>query len=292
MQLKPIARVAGLSPETFRKRYIDTKTPVVLTDFLQGSAALAKWNYEYFKTLAGDTEVNLYGKENAFNDWVTSPPVARMKFGEYLNLIESEPTELRLFLFNLMQKRPELKQDLNFNDLSGGKILFWLPYMFFGGAGSSVRYHYDIDMSHIFLNQFQGEKRVWLFDQEQSELLYKLPWNFHGIADLKHPDYERYPALRFLQGMECTLNPGETLFIPSGYWHYIQYVTGGYSVSFRELPSRLGDKVAGFRNIFIIRAIDNTLRRIFRQRWFNYKIRAAETRANRAIQRLRSDKAS
>jgi ribosomal protein L16 Arg81 hydroxylase len=34
-------------------------------------------------------------------------------------------------------------------------------FMFFGGEGS-VRNHIDIDMSHVFITQFQGIKRIWL----------------------------------------------------------------------------------------------------------------------------------
>ena len=55
----------------------------------------------------------------------------------------------------------------------------------FGGEGSVTRNHIDIDMSHVFITQFQGIKRIWLFPWEQSDFMYKLPYNFHSLAQIK-----------------------------------------------------------------------------------------------------------
>lgn len=286
MYLEPISRIEGISPQDFRKQYFLPKTPVVISDFIRDSPAMSKWSYPYFKEIAGDLPVSVYGKEDAFNDHVSSPPVSQMSFAEYLDLIDGGPTESRLFLFNLLQKRPELKKDLVYNDVTGGSIVSWMPFMFFGGEGSSVRNHFDIDMSHVFLSQFHGEKTVWLFPLSESSLLYKLPFNFHGLANLKEPDYEKYPGLKHLQGWECTIKPGDTLYIPSGFWHYIQYSTGGYSVSLRALPGSFADKLAGFRNLFLTRPFDNAMRVLFKDKWFDHKIKAAQRRANRRLRKL------
>lgn len=288
MLLEPIARVNKIERDDFQKLHLQAKKPVILTSFVKDSPALQKWDYDYFKQIAGHYKVNLYGREDEFNDHVSSPPVMKTTFGEYLDMIAAGPSELRLFLFNLLQHNPELKKDLAFNDPTGGKIVSWLPYMFFGGEGSSVRYHYDIDMSHIFLTQFKGVKKVLLFSQEQSSLLYKLPYNFHGMANLNNPDDGKYPALKYLEGWECDLQPGETLYIPSGYWHYIKYVTEGYSVSLRMLNERPVERLRGFSNIFMVRRFDNTMRRLFKDKWLNYKIRKAEENANQAIERLKA----
>src|SRR5690606_27082174 len=102
--------------------------------------------------------------------------------------------------------------------------------------------HYDIDMSHVFISQYKGIKKIWLFPLDQSANLYKLPYNFHSIANLKDPDYEKFPALQNITGLEAEIKPGETLFMPSGYWHFIQYVTEGFSISVRALPTKPIDR--------------------------------------------------
>jgi hypothetical protein len=286
VQLKKVERVSGISSEEFIANYLNPGKPVILTDFIhKDSPALHKWTYSYFKEIAGDQTISLYGKEETSRDRVASAPVAQMKFAEYLDLIEKEPTDLRIFLFNLLKLKPELNHDIIYNDVTNGKVLKWLPYLFFGGEGSSTRNHYDIDMSHVFISQYKGIKKIWLFPLDQSTNLYKIPFSFHSLANLKELDYTQFPALKNIQGIEAEIKPGETLFMPSGYWHFIQYVTEGFSISVRALPTKPINRWRGFRNLVFTRYFDNAMRRVFKQRWFNYKVRVAHNRANRALKR-------
>lgn len=288
MKLKPVNSISGVAPKDFIKDYLNKGMPVVIKDFVsKDSACWTKWNYDYFKQIAGNEQIDVYGKEEEGQTYAASPPVGRMSFGEYLDLITKQPTELRLFLFNLLKIRPELKKDVIFNDVTGGKVLQWLPYMFFGGEGSSTRNHFDIDMSHVFITQFQGYKRIWVFPNEQSDLMYKLPYNFHSITNLKTSNYDEYPALKLLDGYEAVIGPGETLYMPAGWWHYIQYDTEGYSISVRAFANSLSEKIKGARNLFVTRHFDDTMRKIFKDKWFQYKIGIATKRANRAMKRYK-----
>lgn len=288
MQLRPIDRIPEISGAEFSEQYFRKAKPVVMRNFISGeSPAWKTWNYEYFRKISGDTVVALHGKENHSNDKVVSSPVTWMTFGGYLDLIEKEPTDLRIFLFNLMKLNPDMNHDLVYNDPTGGKLLKWIPFLFFGGEGSRTRNHFDIDMSHVFLTQFKGIKKVWLFPPEASDLLYKLPYNFHGIADLRNMDYKKFPALKYVKGYETDIHPGETLFIPSGWWHYIMYVTEGYSVSVRALPSTHAGKWRGARNLLFTRYFDNLMRKLLGKKWFDYKVRKAKNKARRAIRKIR-----
>lgn len=284
MNLTPVKSAENISSEAFISNHMKACKPIILKDFVEkDSPAYQKWNYEYFKEIAGETKVNVYGSELESIDRVASKPVAETNFSEYLDLISTKTTEYRLFLFNLLSIKPELKDDLHYRDVTKGKVLKWLPFMFFGGKGSITRNHIDIDMSHVFITQFQGIKRIWLFPWEQSDLMYKLPYNFHSLVNLQEADYEKYPALKHLKGYEAVIKPGETLYIPSGWWHYIQYETEGYSVSVRALPSSLLEKWRGFKNLVIIRHFDNAMRTVFKEKWFNYKVKIANKRAEKAM---------
>lgn len=286
MKLKPVESISGIASKDFVSDYLNKSQPVILKDFVRSdSPCWSKWSYDYFKQIAGDEMINVYGKEEEGQQHAASPPVGRMTFGEYLDKISQEPTELRLFLFNLMKIRPELKKDVLFNDVTGGKVLQNLPFMFFGGEGSATRNHFDIDMSHVFITQFQGAKRIWLFPNDQSDLLYKLPYNFHGIVNPKTSSREEYPALKYLDGYEAVINPGDTLYMPAGWWHYIQYETEGYSISVRALANSLGEKLKGVRNLFITRHFDDTMRKVFKDKWYHYKIKIANKRAEKALKR-------
>ncbi|MGN0002089.1 MAG: cupin-like domain-containing protein [Sphingobacterium composti] len=288
MKLKSVDSISGITPNDFVRDYLNKSQPVILKDFIsKDSACWSKWSYDYFKEIAGDVKIDVYGKEEEGQNYAASPPVGKMTFGQYLDKISSEPTELRLFLFNLLKIRPELKKDVIYNDVTGGKVLQGLPYMFFGGEGSATRNHFDIDMSHVFISQFQGYKRIWLFPNDQSDLMYKLPYNFHSIANLKTSSLEEYPALKYLEGYEVIIGPGETCYMPAGWWHYIQYETEGYSISVRALANSLGEKLKGARNLFITRHFDDTMRKIFKDKWLHYKIDRARKRADKAMKKYK-----
>lgn len=287
MKLKEIGRIRNYNSEEFTSKFMKPNIPVIIEDFIDAeSPALKNWNYNYFKEIAGNNEVDVYGEEIHSLDRAASKPLARMKFSEYLDLISREKTKYRLFLFNLLTIKPELKKDVIYKDITKGKVLSWLPFMFFGSQGSNTRNHVDIDMSHVFLTQYQGIKRIWLFPLSQSDLIYKLPYNFHSIANLKTSSQEEFPGLKYLDGYEAVLKPGQTLYMPSGWWHFIQYETEGYSISVRALPFQLIEKWRGFKNLVITQHFDNLMRRLFKEKWFDYKVSIAKKRAQTAIDRI------
>ena len=288
MKLKPVNSISGIAPKDFVRDYLNKGQPVIIKDFISPeSPCWGKWSYDYFKEIAGNEQIDVYGREEESQNHAASPPIGRMSFAEYLDKISTEATELRLFLFNLLKIRPELKKDVIYNDVTGGKVLQGLPFMFFGGEGSATRNHFDIDMSHVFISQFQGKKRIWLFPNDQSDLMYKLPYNFHSIANLKTSSLDEYPALKYLDGYEAVIGPGETCYMPAGWWHYIQYETEGYSISVRALANSFGEKLKGARNLFITRYFDDGMRTMFKDKWLHYKINTARRRADRAMKRYR-----
>ena len=209
-----------------------------------------------------------------------------MPFGEYLSMIDKpEPCDLRLFLFNIFKYRPELRYDYKVPDLMDG-FFNDFPFMFFGGQGSKVALHYDIDLSHVFLNQIHGRKRVVLFPPSESQRIYQLPFTVASYINIDQPDFERYPAQQFVKGFETILQPGETLFIPTHYWHYIEYTDGGYSISLRSDES-LVRRAKGAMNIARHYVVDRGMNKLLGTRWLDIKNNMAQRRANRSLARLR-----
>jgi len=135
-----------------------------------------------------------------------------------------------------------------------------------------------VDMSHVFLNQIHGRKRIILFSPEQSKHLYHLPFTVSSHVNILNPDFEKHPALHHVKGQEVMLMPGETLFIPRGYWHNIEYTDGGYSISLRSFDSILF-KMHGLASITKNYAVDRLMNRFMGQRWYNLKVRIAARRA-------------
>jgi len=122
---------------------------------------------------------------------------------------------------------------------------------------------------------------------EYSALLYKLPLNTHSLVNLDEPDYKKYPGLAYVKCYECILEPGDSLFMPSGYWHYITYLDGGFSVSYRKMALGLKTKIQGFLNVFIYMPLDKILNFVIGKNWLRYKENKAVKRATEAIARMK-----
>ncbi len=291
MQLKEVDVVEDISPEEFYQKYVKTLTPVKLKNYAQDWAAPSKWTYDFLRQKAGHHKVKLHG---AWQDneptRIEMPPVKEVPFSEYLDMLEKDvPSDLRIFLFNLFKLEPDLLDDFDYPPLMEGYLEDY-PYMFFGAAGSDVRMHYDIDLSNVFITQFGGTKRITLFDQNQTKYLYKLPFTTHSAADIGNPDYDKFPALKLAQGWQTDLLPGETLFMPSGIWHYIQYLDGSFSLSLRTLnPTRMG-KLQGAYNVFVIRKLDEYFNKFYKNTWSDYKLKKAIERTNEIVAEREADR--
>jgi ribosomal protein L16 Arg81 hydroxylase len=268
----PIDVVQDIDIETFRQRYLKPRRPVVIKGYAKRWEAYQKWTFDYFKQVAGQQVVPLYDNSKVTASKKVNEPVAKMPFAQYLDLIAQQPSELRIFLFNIFKHIPTLVHDYQMPNLVSG-FMDSFPMMFFGGAGSNVFLHYDIDMSHVFHTQFRGKKRALLFAPKYSQQLYHVPFSVHNIEDidLAHPDLKKYPALKKAEGMEAILEHGDLLFMPAGWWHYMQYLEGGFALSLRALDSSITRKLEGVYNLFVMRSIDNLLRALFGEKWMTYK---------------------
>lgn len=277
MNLEKIDKRSGLTPEEFKKEYLDTRTPVILTDFAADWPAMEKWTFDYLRDKFGDIVVPLFDKKFSEPGKTYMSPSQMMRFGDYLTLIENEPTELRMFLFNIFKHAPELLHDVGTPNIMDG-FLNEYPFMFFGGQGSNVKMHYDIDCSNVFLTQFQTRKKVTLFSPRQSKYLYHLPFTVASLVDMEEPDTEKYPALARVKGWEGTIGHGETIFIPSMYWHFIEYVDGGFSLALRSSHS-VTNRIKGAFNIARHFVVDRGMNMVLGTRWHKIKKDLAYKRA-------------
>ena len=154
--------------------------------------------------------------------------------------------------------------------------------MFFGGAGAVTNLHYDIDCSNVFHTHFWTRKHIVLFDQAQSPFLYQHPYTVQSHVNPLQPDYDKYPALLKAVGHETILYHGETLFIPSMWWHYIVYMDGGYSISLRSRDS-IATQAKGLWNIARHFVIDKGMNAVMGPRWKTWKEEQSRKRAEEAM---------
>lgn len=286
LNLKKIDRVKTISKKEFLNQYVKPQVPVVIENLVDNWPSVKNWNFNYMREKVGEKEVPLYDDrpvdyKDGFNE-----PHAKMKMSEYIDLLEREPTRYRIFLYNVLKEVPELQKDFDYPDI-GLRLMKSLPMLFFGGEDSYTFMHYDIDLANILHFHFQGEKECILYPFGEKKNLYKVPHSLitHESIDFSNPDFEQWPALKNAKGYKTRLTHGQTLYMPEGYWHYMRYITPGFSMSMRSIARNPKHLSQALYNIFVMRHYDNLMRRLKGQKWIDEKNERAITDTHKRLKR-------
>ena len=282
LNLQEVPRVKTISKEMFIKHYFKPQKPVVIEHCIEDWPAFSKWNLEYIKAVAGNKIVPLYDDRPVdYKDGFNQPHTS-MKMGDYVDLLKKEPTKFRIFLWNILKEVPQLQGDFRYPDF-GLRLMKNLPMLFFGGRDSYTFMHYDIDLANIFHFHFEGEKQCILFDQKQNKHLYKVPHSLitREDIDFANPDFKKWPALKHAKGYVANLKHGEVLYMPEGWWHYMRYITPGFSMSLRALARKPKNLTQAVYNVFFMRYFDNVMRRMKGQNWIDWKNEQAIVRTHK-----------
>jgi len=279
MQLSSVDVVSNISAEDFREKYYEPRVPLVIRDLAKEWPAYNKWNWDYFKLIVGDKKVGIYN--NVKSDAYT--PVNKADdyttFGNYIDMIKQGPAAWRIFLFNIFNHAPQLTEDFTWPEHLMKGFVKRVPMLFTGGQGSITHMHFDIDLSHIVHTQFLGRKRVLLFPYKEQHKLYRKPFEVLSLADFSNYydpqksklNIDDFPAVQFAHGFDVTLEHGDTLFMPGGYWHHMEYLDSGFAMSLRALNNSVGGKLKGAWNLVGMRSIDTILKKTMPVQWYEWK---------------------
>jgi hypothetical protein len=182
--------LAALTPQTLRERF--SALPV--------------------RARVGDYVNTAFAADRAMQD---------MSMLEYLDLASAGAEGLPPYLGNL-----ELRELNRFCHWPAyftkpGPPRFWL-----GPAGTVTPLHADYD-DNIFV-QVWGAKRIFLAPPHHDEFLYPREANallFGSPFDPEAPDFERFPLARQAALVECTVGPGDLLYVPAGWFHQVRSLT-------------------------------------------------------------------
>jgi cupin-like protein len=231
---------AALTREDFDARFVTGDRPVVIRGALTDTPAFARWTDEYLLGRVGQRRIQLTASDtHTFNPNVDSGmghAVERDEtFAEALRLVSTPRGGESFYVMqqSIPDKLPELLDDV--------PVPRWLPEratlarvnLWFGAADSASPLHFD--SRHNFLGMIRGRKRVDLFAPSETPRLYQAEQSRHrhiSQVDMLVPDADRFPLFASAASSAGTLEPGDMLFIPSRWWHFVRSLETSLSVNF------------------------------------------------------------
>uniref|UniRef100_A0A8D2L2J0 JmjC domain-containing protein 5 n=1 Tax=Varanus komodoensis TaxID=61221 RepID=A0A8D2L2J0_VARKO len=231
-----IPRLLCPSLEHFRDNYLIPQKPLILEGIIDHWPCMKKWSVDYIQQVAGNRTVPVeLGSRYTDTEWTQSLMTVDSFIRQYIKNEFQNQTGY-LAQHQLFDQIPELKQDIGIPDyccLGKGDeeditINAWL-----GPAGTISPLHQDPQQN--FLAQVMGRKYIHLYSPDQREMLY--PHEGHILhntsqVDVEKPDLVKFPKFEAATSQACILSPGQVLFIPVSYWHYVRALDTSFSVSF------------------------------------------------------------
>jgi hypothetical protein len=231
-----IERRERLSRDAFFEQYYSQNRPVIITGAFDFWPARSRWNWDYFRERCGDCEVEVqFGRESDANYEINQPMLKRMmRFADYVDLVEqSGPTNdfymtanntshNRAALAALWSDVPPIDEYLDAASPDTG--FFWM-----GPAGTRTPFHHDL--TNNLMAQVIGRKRIKLVPLSDTPHMAN-HLHCYSQVDGGAIDYDSFPSMRQAQLLECTLAPGELLFLPIGWWHYVEGLDASVTMTF------------------------------------------------------------
>ena len=236
-------------------------TPRVFKGFTDGWSAMEQWrSLDYFDRRfghrivpveVGNTITGMEEKALCLSDFLREflAPSCRAQpqvfsVPAFLAAYQDESTRARqvgyLAQHNIFEQMPALQRDFSvprFCSHNGRQLS--RASIWFGTKSTVTLLHYD--SYNNLLVQVAGYKYVILFPASETSKLYAkaesennelLKQGNTSAINVALPDLGRHPLYARAKGFAVLLEPGDTLFIPRGMWHYVQALTPSLSVNF------------------------------------------------------------
>ncbi|GMJ02494.1 hypothetical protein like AT1G78280 [Hibiscus trionum] len=223
-----VERQNGLSMDQFDQEY-DAKKPVLLAGLAECWPARNNWTIDKLLLKYGDTVFKISKR---------TPGKISMKFKDYVSYVKEQHDEDPLYIFDekFGESAPGLLEDYNvpqmfqedFFDVLDGDSRPPFRWLIIGPERSGASWHVDPALTSAWNTLLCGRKRWALYPPGRVPLGVTVHVNDEdGDVNIDTPtslqwwlDY--YPLLADEdKPIECTQLPGETIFVPSGWWHCV-----------------------------------------------------------------------
>ena len=204
-----------------------TNEPYVIKDHAKDWYAYKNWSFEYIKNLDSNLLVN-----TIVGDYSGKQEIIPCKLKNYIEKIISNQTTLYLALFQIFKEFPDLKKHIKYQDIKKHSIYYHL-LSWIGPKGAITGFH--ADWSENINTSIRGKKKFYLVSPKYNKCMYPSE-KFERATivsniDLKNIDEKKFPLFREAELIKVTLEEGDALYIPRGWWHYAESLTPTINVS-------------------------------------------------------------
>lgn len=227
-----------ISQAEFYENYYFMNRPLILKGLAAKSPAVNTWSPEFFARNHGSVPVQITADRNSISDYEVSfrQTVRTVTLADFVQRIcrEGSTNDIYLVARNYFFQNAALtplKSDLqpppeiiNTADQSPGSVKLW-----FGPKATVTPLHYD-EHSILFI-QIYGRKRLALIPSLNLPKLYARN-KFYSAVDPNKVDVKQHPRFLGASLTEVTLEPGDILFIPVGWWHWAKSLDVSISATF------------------------------------------------------------
>lgn len=211
--------------------------PALLLNTINHWPALSKWrDLNYLLEVAGNRTVPIeIGSNYASDEW--SQQLVKVRdflYRQFGNEQSGQQVEY-LAQHELFAQIPALKADICIPDYcTVGTVPGEVDIKAWLGPRHTISPMHT-DPKHNLLCQVFGSKRIILASPADTENLYAHENEFLGNTsriDAAKPDLDCFPLLAKVRFRELLLQPGDCLYLPPKWWHYVRAETPSFSVSF------------------------------------------------------------
>jgi lysine-specific demethylase 8 len=230
--LAPIAieRILPPTANEFYRLYVRPGKPVVITGMVNHWPALKLWSHAYFAEKFGQVEVTA---QQLHQGSIVADDKEGVKQKTIALQNGVQPLAYNHWLITTpVQSFPEaLKQDYEPPlYCAGGKFLS--SRIFLSPQQAVVSLHQDLPENLYVL--VKGKRQITLFAPwapvYPNSRFSRLP-NYAQV-DINKPDHLRFPKFKKAQPYVVELQAGETLFIPSFWWHHLHSLEPSIGINF------------------------------------------------------------
>ncbi len=229
-----VERVPFLSATRFHNEYLDVR-PVVMTAMTARWPARTSFTPERLKTEQGDVVLTLRryaGDTDAtFLEQTTrTRRVTTMREWIDASSGELQHDDIKTWSVGESQeiffKAPKLALDLDFAGLFPRGHKRFEHYLWLGPPGYTTGLHTD-EVAVNLLAHFVGHKTVTFYAPDQTELLYpetreSFEDGMYSAVNVMAPDPAKHPRFAEARSIVAELMPGDLLYVPRGWWHWVR----------------------------------------------------------------------